>query len=137
MEDKKIKFSKKDIEYIEYEYGDSSVPPEYHRSYKIRVGGLSLGIVVDSYGDIINIQSFRLTEGDIKEINFTKKYSSLTGCTGGVSKTITIKTQTDAFKTTIYYCGGKPSEKQTYEVDEFAKMLISKILKFPEVLKRT
>ena len=144
MEYKKIKFSKKDIEFIEYEYGDSSVPPEYHRSYKIRVEGLSLGIVVDSYGDIINKKSFKLTEGDIKEIfqslnkiNFTKKYPSLTGCTGGVSKTVTIKTQTDAFKTNIYYCGGKPSEKQTFEVDEFAKMLISKIPNFSEVLKRT
>jgi hypothetical protein len=144
MEDNKIKFSKKDIEFIEYEYGDSSVPPEYHRSYKIRVEGLIIDIVVDSYGDIINKKSFKLTEEDIKEIikslnkiNFTKKYPSLTGCTGGISKTITIKTKTDELKTNIYYCGGEPSEKITSKVDEFAKMLISKIPKFSEVLKRT
>ena len=37
-----------------YNYQDSSVPPEYHRSYTIEISKDSLNLVVDSYGDIIN-----------------------------------------------------------------------------------
>lgn len=36
---------------VEYRYNDSSVPPEYHRSYTITVQEGEARMVVDSYGD--------------------------------------------------------------------------------------
>ena len=36
---------------VEYRYNDSSVPPEYHRSYTITVREGEARMVVDSYGD--------------------------------------------------------------------------------------
>jgi hypothetical protein len=38
---------------ITYHYGDSSVPPEYHRSYTLTIGPTEVHAVVDSYGDVL------------------------------------------------------------------------------------
>lgn len=134
---------KTNFEYIEYEYGDSSVPPEYHRSFKIRIDKDKLSIKVDSYGDILNEKEFPLSEKDFKEIlaavkkiNFKKKYPELVGCTGGVSKSFTFKTSASELHTSIYFCGGKPSEKATLEVDTAAKIIVSKIPDFEKQLMR-
>jgi len=43
---------------IIYSYGDSSVPPQYHRSYTITVTNEKLHIVVDSYGDILHEKEY-------------------------------------------------------------------------------
>ena len=39
---------------IDYRFGDSSVPPEYHRSYTITVQDGEARMVVDSYGDVLH-----------------------------------------------------------------------------------
>ncbi|MCB9032388.1 MAG: hypothetical protein H6553_00965 [Chitinophagales bacterium] len=41
------------IDKVEYRYDDSSIPPEYHRSYIISVTSNKAQIVIDVYGDII------------------------------------------------------------------------------------
>ena len=38
---------------ITYHYGDSSVPPEFHRSYTLTIGATEVHAVVDSYGDVL------------------------------------------------------------------------------------
>src|SRR6056297_3524853 len=38
---------------VVYEYGDSSVEPQYHRSYMIEATHDSVRVVVDSYGDVL------------------------------------------------------------------------------------
>ena len=47
------KLSKNKITKIVYSYGDSSVPPKYHRSYTITATKDGIRIVVDSYGNIL------------------------------------------------------------------------------------
>ena len=37
-----------------YRFNDSSVPPEYHRSYTLTADSLSANLVVDSYGDVLH-----------------------------------------------------------------------------------
>lgn len=39
---------------VEYRYNDSSVAPEYHRSYTITVRDGEARMVVDSYGDVLH-----------------------------------------------------------------------------------
>jgi len=43
-----------DTAVVEYRFTDSSVPPEYHRSYTLTVAGGEARIVVDSYGDVLH-----------------------------------------------------------------------------------
>lgn len=43
-----------DTAVVEYRFTDSSVPPEYHRSYTLTVADGEARIVVDSYGDTLH-----------------------------------------------------------------------------------
>jgi hypothetical protein len=43
-----------DTAVVEYRFTDSSVPPEYHRSYTLTVTDGEARIVVDSYGDVLH-----------------------------------------------------------------------------------
>jgi hypothetical protein len=43
-----------DTAVVEYRFTDSSVPPEYHRSYTLTVADGEARIVVDSYGDVLH-----------------------------------------------------------------------------------
>ncbi len=68
-------FSKTEkCKYIEYSYGDSSVPPEYHRSFVVHITKEKITIKVDSYGDIINDKSFKLSDKDFKDIELIREY---------------------------------------------------------------
>jgi len=137
-----ISLSKDTLEYIEYDFGDSSVPPKYHRSYKIRIMEDTISITVDSYGDILNEKSFPLAENDlneiinaVKNIDFNKKYSENEGCTGGVTKALTLKTKTSEFKVDVYVCGGL-SKNDMLELDAAAAVITSKIPDFEKELMR-
>jgi hypothetical protein len=39
---------------IVYRYGDSSVPPEYHRSYTLEIDRTEVAVEVDSYGEVLH-----------------------------------------------------------------------------------
>lgn len=39
---------------VTYHYGDSSVPPEHHRSFTVTADADEARIVVDSYGDVLH-----------------------------------------------------------------------------------
>lgn len=82
---------------IVFEYHDASVPPDDHRSYRIKIHEDKLYYVVDSYGEIIkedsisieknkwnNIQSAFLT-CDIRNV---EKRKNSEGCTGGSGNSI-------------------------------------------------
>lgn len=102
---------------IIYSYGDSSVPPPYHRSYTISVTNEKLHIVVDSYGDILHDKEYAMTnekmenliqvieEANIRNANETTEADD---CVGGTSRSITITSKEDTVVSgTNYYCGGK------------------------------
>ena len=60
--------SSMNISRVEYRYGDSSVPPPYHRSYSIVVTSDSVSTVVDSYGDVVAQKQRTLQEGELEKV---------------------------------------------------------------------
>jgi len=47
---------------IEYRFNDSSLPPEYHRSYTVTADEGQVHIVVDSYGDVLHDETAALDD---------------------------------------------------------------------------
>ena len=47
---------------IEYRFNDSSVAPEYHRSYTLIARSDEVSIVVDSYGDVLHEETSSIDE---------------------------------------------------------------------------
>jgi len=104
-----------DASKIVYHFKDSSVPPEYHRSYTIEVTKDSSSCVVDSYGDIISskknielpafLNSLKVTLAT-NEFERCDK-SSHDGCIGGTGESLSIiKNDKIIFNENVYHCGG-------------------------------
>lgn len=100
---------------IVYRFQDSSVPPQYHRSYTITLTQDEASIVVDSYGDLIFEDTYSLEPGQydaiiqiINEANLEKvAVSDSDGCTGGTSKQLEIFRDGElVFSGEQYRCGG-------------------------------
>ena len=105
------------LQRIEYRFEDSSVPPEYHRSYTITVTHQEATIVVDSYGDILAEERYAITEEQFLEIGKSLvdnriRYVHLRldgedGCTGGTSETVAYSDgEGESFRAYAYHCGG-------------------------------
>jgi hypothetical protein len=81
---------------IEYRYGDSSVPPEYHRSYTVTVDREQIEFVVDSYGEVLH-EATETTPPEVWE-ELAGSVSDVVGlevddadeCAGGTSRSIEI-----------------------------------------------
>ncbi len=80
---------------VVYEFHDSSVAPEYHRSYTVTVTAGSATVVVDSYGDVIaqdtqpiDDVTWRATVDAAAALAGTAS-SENTGCAGGTSDELT------------------------------------------------
>ena len=98
---------------ITYVFGDSSVPPEFHRSYTLTIDATEVHAVVDSYGDVLEDVTVELPAevwdglvagvGSIADIDASDDEE---GCSGGTSRSIQI---TDGGETVvvkeIYVCG--------------------------------
>lgn len=100
---------------ITFEFHDSSVPPEYHRSTTLTVTPTTLRYTVDSYGDIIKDTSITITEEKFKQCIdaiSTHKMRSCDmgkddGCTGGTGHSLTVMKDSEVLlKGSIYHCGG-------------------------------
>jgi len=132
---------------ITYRYGDSSVPPKYHRSYEVRATANQIRLVVDSYGDVLTdtIYSIKtkdfsiLVEGlELYNIASSKKETEdKKGCTGGTSRSIAYADSTGKviFDEDHYRCGGAITGTLCGEVDEFAALLKQYMPDFKEKLK--
>ena len=101
---------------IKYRFGDSSVPPPYHRSYSVVLTKDSLHIVVDSYGDIISDTIFTIDSlqfdtivANIDKFKINKcKLQKNEGCTGGTSKSLYLyENDKEILSGYKYYCGGE------------------------------
>lgn len=104
-----------DIDKIIYNFTDSSVPPQYHRSYQLTLTMNYIKIVVDSYGEILlrklikfNRKNFHRLLKNFERYKITKKDEDINnGCTGGTGETITIfNGKRKLFDGYIYHCGG-------------------------------
>ena len=102
---------------IEYRFNDSSVPPQYHRSYDLIVDRENTRIVVDSYGDILADTSVPTTDAvwnslsaGFTDVENATSASSEAGCTGGTSSSVKViagdATLVDIFEER---CGDSPT----------------------------
>ena len=100
---------------IEYRYGDSSVAPDYHRSYVITITDSTKIIAIDSYGDVLLTKQYPNTPSDFqafkeelskKGIKKLKKKDS--ACSGGTSETLRQYKGDDViFDAYVYHCSGE------------------------------
>ncbi|MCK5841347.1 MAG: hypothetical protein KAH31_04215 [Candidatus Sabulitectum sp.] len=101
---------------IVYEFGDSSVPPPYHRSFVISVTGENATVVVDSYGEILADESYPITQ---KQFNLVLKALATSDmstiqegespdCTGGTTETVSVYINAErVLHGWVYHCGGE------------------------------
>jgi len=104
------------IQKIVYCFGDASVPPEFHRSYKIVVTQDMVTVTVDSYGEVLAKKTHGITKeqfGGIVEslrrngIRHISPKEIAPGFTGGTSETISFwDGEEEIFSGTVYHCGG-------------------------------
>ncbi len=80
---------------IEYQFTDASVPPQYHRSWTLRVDPMTARITVDSYGDALAERETALPDGLWQRLtaNLPAEQSPAgpaDGCTGGTSMAVRV-----------------------------------------------
>ncbi len=99
---------------IKYEYGDASVPPEFHRSYSLTVTRDDVHVVVDSYGDVLHDDRLPLPGAVWEELTETRDpVFALTpdepddGCAGGTTRTLRVSDRDGTFLDLDFgVCGG-------------------------------
>ena len=141
---KNNKAMENEITKITYHYGDSSVPPPYHRSYSITVTANLLEIKVDSYGEVLAEKKIELEEGkmdalvkvltDSKIENCEEKKND--GCCGGTSETLSYFSHDERiFHGSVYHCGGSDYGTMKGDLAAFTKELKALIPNFSDMLK--
>lgn len=104
-----------DVTRVEYRYTDSSVPPQYHRSFVIEVTRDTARVAVDSYGEVLARDSRAITSDEFRALLETLEGAELTsvpekeshGCTGGTSETVVLYGEEgELFRGHVYHCGG-------------------------------
>ena len=100
---------------IEYRYGDTSVAPDYHRSYTIAITDNSKSITIDSYGEVLLTRQYPNTSADFQafkeQLNkqgiATHKETDSGGCSGGTTEHIRLYNEdTKFFDAYVYHCSG-------------------------------
>jgi hypothetical protein len=107
--------TKSNIKKITFRFIDSSVPPEYHRSYTITVTQQKANIIVNSYGKIIAKKEFNikkqqfedilksLDNNKIRNLNLGENHD----CTGGTTEELTYFDELkEIFSGTVYHFAG-------------------------------
>jgi hypothetical protein len=98
---------------FKYRYRDASVPPEYHRSYTIRVTPERVYLSVDSYGTILLEDSFKLKPdryqsfvAGLLALDIRKReVRANDGCAGGTTDHLELFTgQANELKGSVYHC---------------------------------
>lgn len=121
-----------DFDTFEYRFHDSSVPPEYHRSYTIRMTTDSISKWVDSYGDTVSYEIKPVKKSDLNKLKDLVKKAALyncerkvePGCTGGTGFSIYYyQDNQQIFKGSKYQCGGQDEGDLRGETDEILTFL--------------
>jgi hypothetical protein len=119
---------------VTYHFGDSSVPPEYHRSYTLTVGPTEVHAVIDSYGDVLEDVTTPLPEevwdqlvADIDDVSGLDPDGDDEGCAGGTSRELQVS---DGGESVLHesfgVCGGSNSGDAT-AVDTYIQPVIDAI----------
>lgn len=137
--------STEEITRIVYRYGDSSVPPTYHRSYQIDIDRSSAKVVVESYGTILTDTVFLIREEDFKslcKIFATYQFRQIPerksrGCTGGHSEYLTVYRGSEVLLDGyVYYCSGEKYGTLEGDLESFGIEVKKLIPDFQRLLKR-
>ena len=99
---------------VVYAFGDSSVPPQYHRSVTLTVTADEATIVVDSYGDVLAEESAATPAQVWQQLGDTlPALASLEvdppqqGCVGGTTLRVTVSTpDAELLRLDPEFCGG-------------------------------
>lgn len=134
------------IREITYSFGDSSVPPEYHRSYTITVTTDTASVVIDSYGDILANEEYEVTDQQFIDLLDSLAANNIRnctldeddGCTGGTSEGVSYSDEdTELFSGTVYHCAGVDSGNLCGNVASFADDAKDLVPGFEELLQGT
>lgn len=127
-----------DFDKLIYEFHDSSVPPEYHRSFTITLSLKTIEKCVDSYGDTISYAIKKSDASQMKKLVTLLKEAKIStiselkedGCTGGTGVSIyCFMEKKQVFKGHVNQCGGKTSgnmQGNTEKILAFLNELMNK-----------
>ena len=127
-----------DLIHVEFGFGDSSVPPQYHRSYTLDIEEETTTLLIDSYGDTLLFEEFN-SNGRLKKVQEIVRSSNMKGCketdddgcTGGTSVALTAETATGAVVDGYAYkCAGSYTGTICGDIDDL-KSRIRDL--FPEI----
>jgi hypothetical protein len=135
----------KPITKLVYSYKDSSVPPQYHRSYTITMTKAQIHVLVDSYDEIIADVTMAMPEHAMETlenslatlcIHQEKNPPDAAPCTGGPSRSLRI--DSDALvllEGSVSQCGGRLEGNLSGDIDAFSKEIESLIPDFRSLLR--
>ncbi len=104
---------------IDYGFNDSSVSPEYHRSYTITISPTNIHVQVDSYGDVLADKNLPISSNQFEELIQTINEANLVSgrnepadpCDGGTSESLTIKAaDKQVYNGYFDHCADAPSD---------------------------
>ncbi|MBT2584778.1 hypothetical protein [Arthrobacter sp. ISL-95] len=108
---------------VEYTFRDSSVPPQYHRSYVIKASNTEATITVDSYGDVLRQETAAMpAETWTRVMDLVRSLPERTkdiktpkpGCAGGTASKILVReSEQERYSQRIENCGGGPGAPLT------------------------
>lgn len=131
------------IKEITYHFGDATVPPNYHRSYTVTITADKVKIVVDSYGDILVEEEYKITAQQFDDIQRSLERNNIRnctlgddeGCTGGTSESISYVNDTnETFSGTVYHCGGQDTGNLCGDIGGFAEEVKKLVPNLKELL---
>ena len=99
---------------VVYAFGDSSVPPQYHRSVTLTVTADESRIVVDSYGDVLADESaptppqvWQQLGDTLPALEALEVDESQEGCVGGTTLQVMVSTpDAELLRLDPEFCGG-------------------------------
>jgi hypothetical protein len=111
---------------IEVRYTDSSVPPEYHRSWTLTGDDRRATAEVDSYGEIVARERATMPASlwqdlmePLREIAGMSDVAPDDGCDGGTAIAVTVRQAGDPQTTSVERCGDEGAE----EMDQILGLL--------------
>lgn len=130
---------------IVYRFGDSSVAPQYHRSYTITVGKSQAQITVDSYDKIVAEKTVQISGQQFNEIIETIEKAVIAkralkdndGCAGGTSEALKIldDNKKTIFDGSVYHCGTQDYGELTGDIAAVKSKFVALFPNFEENLK--
>jgi hypothetical protein len=109
-----------------YQFHDSSVPPEFHRSYTLTADATEANLVVDSYGDVLHDvtepmddQVWGRAVAAAAGMTDPSDATSEGGCAGGTSEELHVSNeQEDVVDVFVDHCGSSDGTDLTPVVGE-------------------